>query len=73
MKTIPDISERSYNNRTFPDLYLQEDVDVPGGILVKDNMYMTYEYSYEFFVELAKTGKINMMRSMSMRQALLFD
>lgn len=74
MSSIPDISERSYNNRTFPVLYAQEDFNVYSysPLFIKDDEFSTYHYNYSTIVRLCKEGKLNLMKKILMKQSNLF-
>lgn len=57
--TIPDISRKSYDNRTFPILYAQKDITVKNVLYLKNEEFLTYHYNYDRIVNLLKENKLN--------------
>lgn len=70
-KTIPDISRESYDKKTFPDLYAQEDFNAIGILYVKDEIINVYQYDYSIVMEYIKKNLLNTQKKIFIQNAPL--
>jgi len=68
---IRDISEKSYNKRTFPTMYAQEDFTAGSKLYLKDDEFDTYHFNYGNVVKLIKENKINTQTVIFIKNAAL--
>ena len=70
-KTIRDISENSYDNRTFPILYAQEDFTKISVLYLKDDEVNPYRFNYSNLVIMMKANLVNTQIKTSISNAPL--
>ena len=66
---IPDISEKSYDNRSFPILYAQDDFTENNYFFAKDNEVSPYYFSYIRLVRMMKSNLVNIQIRINMGNA----
>ena len=68
---IQDISIQSYNKRTFPVLYAQEDFCKGALLYEKNREFPPYCYNYDTVIALIKQNKLNTQKVLFMKNAPL--
>ena len=66
---VPDISRESYDKRTFPTLYAQEDFTEGYCLYIKDDEISPYNVNYDTVVDMMRFNLVNSQRKIFMDNA----